>query len=172
MVASASTANYALPLPGSGDSPDYTDLDSLATKVDAQLLIASQMGSQVRYNSLTAPVAQGVNGTAYAAITGATLLLPNDGHLYRITVAGPSYQTSITGAVRVSLGTAPGTQLKRSENTLGTTGVPYGPLSVKLEQITGSGQLLQLYVFGPATATVTVNAAADSPLELAAYRIG
>lgn len=172
MVASAYTTNYALPLPQSTDIPDYNDLDSLATKVDAQLLIASSIGLQTNYNSLTASVTQGVNGTAYSAVTGATLLLPNDGHLYRVDVAGSSYQTTVAGTVLVSVGTAAATQLKRSENTLATTGVPYGPLSVRLQKITATGQLLQLYVYGPATANITINASADSPLELSAYRVG
>lgn len=171
MVASATTAHYALPIPGTGDLADFVDFDGMANLIDAQLFIASAMGSQVAYNSLTASVGQAVNGAAYAAITGATLVLPNDSKLYRVAVTGTSVRSTIAGSVRVSIGTAVATQLKRTELQVATTGVPY-PYTIGLEKITATGQMLQLYVFGPSTATVTVDATADSPLELAAYRIG
>jgi parallel beta-helix repeat protein len=129
------------------------------------------IGGQGAYASITATVTQAVTAITWTAVSGApSITLPNDGNTYRLSLTVPYAELSGAAQLIVGIGASASAILGYSQVNVGAASVPV-LMRVDLQKITGSGQVVGVYAYCYSSLTVSLEAYANAPCELAAYRV-
>jgi len=120
---------------------------------------------------VTADLVTAVLAATWTVVTGSpSITMPNDGNTYTVMLRATGTAVSVAGNPTVAIGTSTTVRIRSFAANMGQVGTTYGPLNMAVD-VVASGQVFNLYVQHGSSCNVTLKASADSPLELAAYRV-